>query len=175
MSRKIELLVIEETLKEFKGMLWGQDIKVYTDHKNLTIDALGLTSDRVYCWRLLLEEYAPVIIYIKGIHNTVADAISRLEYDPKLNKTNEYTHAMLSVEPEELSAQRWKSFAHHWRSYNETSTPMQAYCFHMNEVFANCSDEDEIYPLTTVEIAEAQRAEASLKHLFKRNAVIDQG
>jgi hypothetical protein len=45
----------------------------------------------------------------------------------------------------------------------------------MNEVFANRSDEDEIYPLTTVEIAAAQRADASLKHLFKRNAVIDQG
>ncbi len=53
--------------------------------------------------------------------------------------------------------------------------PMQAYCFHMNEVFENCSDEDEIYPLTTVEFAEAQWADASLKHLFKRNAVIDQG
>ncbi len=57
----------------------------------------------------------------------------------------------------------------------ETSMPTQAYCFQMNEVFANCSDEDEIYPLTTVEIAEAQWADASLKHLFKRNAVIDQG
>jgi hypothetical protein len=45
----------------------------------------------------------------------------------------------------------------------------------MNEVFANCSDEDEIYPLATVEIAAAQWADASLKHLFKRNAVIDQG
>jgi hypothetical protein len=103
---EIELLAIVETLKEFKGMLWGQDIKVYTDHKNLTRDALGLTSDRVYCWWLLLEEYALEIIYIKGIHNTVANAILRLEYDPKLNTTNEYTHAMLGVEPdEELSVQ----------------------------------------------------------------------
>jgi hypothetical protein len=122
-----------------------------------------------------LEEYAPEIIYIKGIHNTAADAILRLEYDPKLNTTNEYTHTILGVEPEELSVQHCKSFVHHWHSYNETSTPTQAHCFHLNEVFANCSDEDKIYPLTTVEIAAAQRADASLKHFFKRNAVIDQG
>jgi len=63
---KIELLAIVETLKEFKGMLWGQSIKVYTDHKNLTRDALGLTSDRVYRWRLLLEEYALEIVYRSG-------------------------------------------------------------------------------------------------------------
>jgi hypothetical protein len=72
---ELELLAIVETLKEFKGMLWGQTITVYTGHKNLMQDALGLTY-QVYCWRLLLEEYGPTIEYIKGIHNTVADAIS---------------------------------------------------------------------------------------------------
>jgi hypothetical protein len=82
---------------------------------------------------------------------------------------------MLGVEPEELGAQRWKSFAHHWHSYNEANTPTQAHCFHMNEVFVNCTDEDKIHPLTTAEISAAQQADASLKHLFKRNAVIDQG
>ncbi|KAL7476605.1 hypothetical protein ACHAW6_002453, partial [Cyclotella cf. meneghiniana] len=46
---KLELLVTVETLKEFKGMLWGQTIKVYVDHKNLMQDALGSTSDRVCC------------------------------------------------------------------------------------------------------------------------------
>jgi hypothetical protein len=57
-------------------MMWGQTIKVYTNHENLTQDALGLTSDRVYHWQLLLEEFAPEIVYIKGIHNTVTDAFS---------------------------------------------------------------------------------------------------
>jgi hypothetical protein len=42
---KQELLAIVETLKEFKGMLWVQQLTVYTDHKNLMQDALGLTSD----------------------------------------------------------------------------------------------------------------------------------
>jgi hypothetical protein len=63
-----ELLAIVETIKEFKGMLWGQNIKVFIDHANLMRDALGLTSDRVYQWRLLLEEYRPKIVCIKGIH-----------------------------------------------------------------------------------------------------------
>jgi hypothetical protein len=44
---KIKLLAIVETLNEFQGMLWGHTIKVYTDHINLTQDALGLTSDKV--------------------------------------------------------------------------------------------------------------------------------
>jgi hypothetical protein len=76
-----------------------------------------------------LEEYAPKIIYIKGRHNTVADAILSLDYDPKLNTTNNYTHAMLGVEPEELIRQQWKLFAHHWPSYNESSTPLKLTAF----------------------------------------------
>ena len=86
---EIELLAIVETLKEFKGMLWGQKLVVYTDHQNLMRDALGLTSDRVYRWRLILEEYGSEIVYIKGIDNTVADAISRLQYTPALNPSRE--------------------------------------------------------------------------------------
>jgi hypothetical protein len=45
-------------------------------------EGLGLILDRVYQWTLLLGEYGPKIVYIKGIHNTVADAVLRLEYDP---------------------------------------------------------------------------------------------
>jgi hypothetical protein len=89
---KIELLAIVETLKEFKGMLWGQQIKVFADQANLMRDAFGLTSDRVYRWRLLLEEYKPKIVYINGIHNTMADAVLRLEYDSSVNKTAESFH-----------------------------------------------------------------------------------
>ncbi len=152
---KIELLPIVETLKEFKGMLGGQFIKVYTDHKNLTRDALGLTSNRVYQWRLLLEEYAPKIVYIKGIHNTVADAISRLEYNPALNSTNEYNHATHGMSTKESAHQKWNAFSKHWRGYNKTNSHSNTKLAHLNQVFANRSEDDEIYPLTVVEIAEA--------------------
>jgi hypothetical protein len=70
-------------------MLWGQSIQVYTDDANLMRDALGLISDRVYRWRLLLEEYKPMIVYFKCIQNIVADAILWLEYDPSVNRTAE--------------------------------------------------------------------------------------
>jgi hypothetical protein len=73
-------------------MLWGKQMKVFTDHANLMRYALGLTSDQVYQWRLQLEEYGPKIIYAKGIHNTVADAVLQLEYDPSVNKTAESFH-----------------------------------------------------------------------------------
>ncbi len=37
----------------------------------------------------MLEEYGHEIVYIKGIHSTVADAISQLEYNPIVNQTAE--------------------------------------------------------------------------------------
>ena len=72
-----ELLAIVETLKEFKNILLGQSIRVYTDHKNLTYDSFN--TDRVMRWRLILEEYGPELIYVKGQNNIVADALSRLD------------------------------------------------------------------------------------------------
>ena len=89
-------------------MLWGQRLKVYTDHKNLIQDLLGLTLDHVYRWRLLLEEYGPDFVHIKGIHNTVADAISRLDICPvQEEKTNLmmftkcWCHYTMQAPPEE--------------------------------------------------------------------------
>ncbi len=42
-------------------------------------------------------------------------------------------------------------------------------------MFANCSKEEEIFHLTTPEIAEAQKANGKLKHCFRRNALLDKG
>ena len=74
-----ELLSIVETLKEFRNILLGYPIVVYTDHKNLT--CANFNTERVMRWRLILEEYGPELRYIKGEKNIVADALSRLALD----------------------------------------------------------------------------------------------
>jgi len=145
-----ELLSIVETLKEFKGMLWGQKIVVYTDHKNLIQDALGLSSDRVYRWRLLLEEYGPEIIYIKGIHNTVADAISRLHFSKAHSLKEQRQNWMILT----------KSWCKMKCSHNNSKDKQQ---IDLNYVFAHRKDEDEIFPLTVEEIAKAQKKDKTIQ------------
>ncbi len=75
-----ELLSIVETLKEFRNILLGHQIRVYTDHQNLTYKSFN--TERVLRWRLIIEEYGPELIHIKGDKNIVADALSRLNIDP---------------------------------------------------------------------------------------------
>jgi len=114
---------------------------------------------------------------IKGIHNTVADAILCLEYNPMLNLTGEHSHATVRIPTINPSTnpKRWKTCSKHWHSYNKCHAITGTKLFRLDQVFANHSEEDEIYPLTTKEIAEAQKADATYKHLFKHNAVVDQG
>ena len=63
-------------------MLFGQRVEIFTDHINPTRADLEMTSNRVYRWRLVIEEYGPAIMYTKGTDNTVADTTSRLDYNP---------------------------------------------------------------------------------------------
>ena len=70
-----ELLSIVETLKEFKNILFGQKVIVHTDHLNLLYNKLP--SPRVTRWRIMLEEFGPKFVHIKGEQNIVADTLSR--------------------------------------------------------------------------------------------------
>jgi hypothetical protein len=78
------LLSAIETCKEYKNILLGYPIIIFTEHKNNTFNG-SKASDRVLltCWLLLLEEYGVTFKYLPGKKNvaTVADALSRLDID----------------------------------------------------------------------------------------------
>ena len=75
---KKELLSIVETLREFHSMLLGSTINMYTDHRKLTHRLSLFTTQRVLCWRILIEEFNPTFFYLPGSHNVVTDALRRL-------------------------------------------------------------------------------------------------
>jgi hypothetical protein len=81
-ERDRELLSAIETCKEYKNILLGYSIIVFTDHKNNTFNGLK-ASDRVLrtCWLLLLEEYGVTFEYFPGKKNVVVDALYRLDID----------------------------------------------------------------------------------------------
>ena len=81
----LQRLPINLSVTWVSGNMWPTLLHGKGLMKNLVRDALGLCSDYVHQWRLWLEEYNPEIVYIKVIDNTVADAISHLEYDPDVN------------------------------------------------------------------------------------------
>jgi len=85
-SRKLNPVQTYYITTEFKNILLGQQLCVYTDHKNLTYKSFN--TDRVLHWRLVLEEFSPKLVYVKGKKNVIADTLSHLDkkVDPKKSK-----------------------------------------------------------------------------------------
>jgi hypothetical protein len=114
------------------------------------------------------------IVYIKGIHNTMADAVSRLEYDPSVNKTAENFHTM-KVRNRSRQRQCWMMVSKNWCKLDVDSDNLDSYTDKhddWNLVFAHHKEEEEVYPLTLTEIADAQRKDRELKAYFKKNAIM---
>jgi hypothetical protein len=57
-------------------MLLGVNIHVFTDHNNLTFNTLK--TQCVLCWRTKIEEFLPMLHYIEGPRNILANNLSRL-------------------------------------------------------------------------------------------------
>ena len=74
------LLSIVCLLEEYKTMILGAHINVYTDHRNLTFD--NLNSKIIVRLRNSLEEFGPNFHFIPGPKNVLADVFSRL---PKMD------------------------------------------------------------------------------------------
>ncbi len=82
-----------------------------------------------------MEEYVPKIVYMKGIHNTIADVISRLKYDPSVNLTAENYHMTKVKKRSSKCSQRqsWMTVSKLWCNLEiDTDKPKD-----LNFVFAN--------------------------------------
>ena len=123
-------------------MLWDQQITVYTDHKNLIQDALGLTYNRVYFWRLLLRIWTPHCVH---------------QRNPQHSCRCHFTTGLWTCPRRQVAMMNFAQCWCHYTSGQEESTSPSAYTQEsMNLVFPNQEDEEAIYPLMTREIAEAQ-------------------
>ncbi len=71
-----EMLSIITTLEEFQSMLLGANIHVFMDHRNLMFDTLK--TQCVLCWHTEIEAFSPMLHYIEGPRNILADNLSRL-------------------------------------------------------------------------------------------------
>ncbi len=124
----------------------------------------------------MLEEYRPKIVYTKGIHNTVVDTVSWLEYDPSVNQTAESFH-MTKVRNNSRQRQCWMTVSKKWCKLDIDSDNLDSYTDKHNDwkiVFVHHEEEDKIYPLTLTEIADAQHKDQELNVYFKKNAKMPQ-
>jgi hypothetical protein len=77
-----ELLAIIRALKKWRVDLIGNDFTIFTDHRTLeSFDTQKDLSRRQARWMEFLSQFEYSIVYLKGEDNTVADALSRTEFD----------------------------------------------------------------------------------------------
>ena len=147
-----ELLSIVETVKEFRTMLWGNELIIHTDHKNIIYG--NLSNDRITRWRLILEEYSPTFLHIKGQDNIVADALSRLDKhmtprDGDINQGIVMAYAMSTLHKDE-----------------STYIPEATNALSMAECYAKKKDvEMEAFPMSPELIAKYQLTDKRMRKL----------
>ena len=73
------MLSAVETLLEFRNILLGSEITIYTNHMNNVNPLTKHASKRMQHWRWLMEEFGPKFIYLKRSANNLADTLSKLD------------------------------------------------------------------------------------------------
>ena len=157
-----EMLAIVATLEEFRSMLLGANIHVWTDHKNLTFDTLK--TQRVLRWRNKVEEFSPQLHYIEGPKNILADNLSRLQ---RLITPAQLAEGKNLVEPitddeEDNELAFLQEIEHSGILDNEIQDSLECY-LNLPE-----SDSPEQNPLSYAYIREKQQADAKLLGYVER-------
>jgi hypothetical protein len=104
----------------------------------------------------------------------MAYAVSQVEYDPSVNKTAESFHTM-KVRNRSHPRQCWKMVSKQWCKLDIDFDNLDSYTNKhddWNLVFAHHEEEEEVYPLTLPEIADAQRKDRELKAYFRENTIM---
>ena len=71
-----------ECLKQFLGIIFGYEINLFSNSKNLVYAATLSEYQKAMRWRLIIGEFGPNIQYISGVDNIVADTLSILLSTP---------------------------------------------------------------------------------------------
>lgn len=136
-------------------MLYGcKELVVYTDHKNLTFN--HLKTERALSWRLFLEEYVATLHHISGIHNAVADALSRLPVSERPNTSS-------PLFPEKPNDTRFQNQSPDSIFSMAISEGNLLYCF----VHLPAQQDDVPFRIDYQTIAQAQMKDAALGHQAK--------
>jgi hypothetical protein len=107
------LLSAIETSKEYKNILLGYPIIVFTNHKNNTFNGLK-ASDRILSWLSTFEEYGVTFEYLPRIKqkNVVADAFLHLDIDSLKIQEEEVLTLLSGWENNSISNINWKTPMH---------------------------------------------------------------
>lgn len=97
-----ELLGVVYAIDNFKYYLYGKEFEVHKNHNPLTyLNNITLASSRLTRWRLKLSEYSFKIVYKKGILNSNADALSRIQPEDLLASKEDMIETLLSISIEQ--------------------------------------------------------------------------
>ena len=123
------------------------------------------SSQRAMRWRILLEEFCPKIVYIKGDDNTVADALSRHEIKGNPEETGTPSHSETHQHAQMCLATRlFTEHEHSEQAYVEDDDP----------------EDDEPFPLELELVAREQEKDKDMlrraskdKNDYKKKVIND--
>jgi Integrase zinc binding domain/RNase H-like domain found in reverse transcriptase len=159
---------VVETLKEFRNILLGQKLVVHTDHKNIIYG--NLTNNRIARWRLLLEEFGPEYVHVKGEDNVVADALSRMEMEARTHDTDEgASEVATEAKGDAKSANHIISYCLSQVERDDGREDIQCDPRSLAKCFAISEDtQNEEYPLDPRLIAREQEKDEELQGSIKK-------